>query len=192
MAWVDLDLFKAYARDSTVVDDALYTIALDGAHLSVADFCQRSFDEATGTTSERVYSPLNGGCDVLRIHDCVSVTSITDNGSTITATNYQLEPFAVELTGEARPYEQVRLYNDTWTYDYGFARIAITADWGWTATPQSVVQATLIVAKDLLQQRNNNSGVAGFGDFGAVRVRENPMVGRLLQRYQREEAWGLA
>jgi len=42
-----------------------------------------------------------------------------------------------------------------------------------------------------LQQRNNNSGVAGFGEYGAIRVRMNPIAIDLLQPYQRAEAFGL-
>lgn len=194
MAWVDLDQFRAYARDSTVADDALYTIALNGGHRSVGDYCKRWFDVASGTPSARSYAPASRTSQVLRIHDCVEVTSVVDDGCDLrVAADYQLEPInGIDELGIACPYDQIRRYNDYWTHDQGFARCVITADWGWAATPDSVIEATLIVAKDLLQQRNNNSGVAGFGDFGAVRVRANPMAVDLLEPLRRSESWGIS
>ena len=188
-----IDEFKEYVRDQVSVDDAILQGALDGAEISARDYCKRSLDVATGTPTARSYTPKTGGLDVLRIHDCVSVTSVADYGSTLAATEYQLEPISgLDWSGEARPYEQIRRYSAAWTYDRGFARITVVADWGWEATPPTAVEAIKILGKDFLQQRNNNSGVAGFGEFGAVRVQANPMVAKMLFPLRRPEAFGLA
>lgn len=193
MSIVLLDDFKEYVRDQVSVDDAVLQAALDGAATSIGDYLKRQIAVASGTPSARSYSPRPGATDILRIHDCVSVTSVADYGSTLATTEYQLEPIdGIDWAGQARPYEQIRRYSAAWTYDRGFARIAVTADWGWEAIPATVVEAHKILAKDFLQQRNNNSGVAGFGEFGAVRVRENPMVAKMLNPLRRAEAFGIA
>lgn len=192
MAYVLLDEFKDYIRDQVSVDDAVSQAALTAAEVMINDFCQRSFDVA-GASSTRSYTPPSGECAVLRIHDCTSITSITEWGSTLAAASYQAEPVGLlTWTGAARPYEQVRRYGAPWAYDYGKAQIVVTATWGWSATPASVTEATKIIAKDILQQRNNNSGVAGFGEFGAIRVRMNPIAIDLLKPLRRGEAFGVA
>jgi hypothetical protein len=166
------------------------TSALNSAEAMVNDFCQRTFLVAS-SPSARSYTPHRPGEYVLRIHDCTTVTSVTESGGTVSTADYQTEPVTKSWAGLTVPIEQLRRYWTCWRYDEGFARISVTATWGWTATPDAVIEATKIIAKDILQQRNNNSGVAGFGEYGAVRVRMNPIAIDLLQPYQRAEAFGL-
>jgi hypothetical protein len=188
-----IDEFKDYVRDQVSVDDAVMQAALDGAEYSAEDYCKRILSAASGTPSARSFTPRTYGATVLDIDDCVSITSVVDNGTTIAAADYQKEPVnGLDRSGHAVPYRQLRLYTGFWTYDYGFARIVVTADWGWDVTAPTAVEAIKILAKDILQQRNNNSGVAGFGEFGAIRVRENPMVARMLNPLRRSEAFGFA
>jgi hypothetical protein len=130
------------------------------------------------------------GLYVLRIHDCTTVTAVTESGANVGTSDYQAEPVTVSWAGLSEPFTQLRRYWTCWRYDEGFARISVTGTWGWTATPSAVVEATKIIAKDIIQQRNNNSGVAGFGEFGAVRVRMNAIAIDLLTPYQRVEAFG--
>lgn len=188
---VGIDEFKFYLRDQVNVDDALIEGALEGARISVLDFVQREVTLATGTPTSRVFTPPMAGMDRLRIPDCVSITSITDNGTTVT--DYQAEPLNNRApTGEWRPYDTIRRFDSSWTYDGGRALVTIVADWGWLTVPQSFDEALKIVGKDILLQRNNNSGVAGFGEFGAVRVQSNKIASALLQPLAAVEAFGVA
>lgn len=192
-SYVTLAEFASYTRDQVAgVDDVVMQAALDSAEELINDFCQRSFTVA-GAASARSYSPSNVRSDFLRIHDCTTVTSVTEWGTTLAAAVYQTEPIiSVDWSGRNGPIEQLRRYATYWAWDYGFPRIVVTATWGWAATPNAVKEATRIIAKDILQQRNNNSGVAGFGEYGAIRVRMNPIAIDLLKPLQRQEAFGIA
>jgi hypothetical protein len=62
--------------------------------------------------------------------------------------------------------------------------VQVTAQWGWAAVPDSVKQATKILAAEIFRLKDAPLGVAGFNDFGPVRVREVPQVSMLLKRYR--------
>jgi hypothetical protein len=63
--------------------------------------------------------------------------------------------------------------------------------WGWAAIPPEVVEATAILAKDLAHVRTNRFGTAGFGEFGVIRVRDNPHVILLLANLHHPMAVGV-
>jgi hypothetical protein len=59
----------------------------------------------------------------------------------------------------------------------------VTGVFGWPAVPANVKQAALIAAADLFRLKDAPFGIAGFGEFGVVRVQANPRVMSLLRRY---------
>lgn len=64
-------------------------------------------------------------------------------------------------------------------------RLQITAKWGWPAIPAQVTQACLMQSARTLKRRYSPEGVAGFGEFGAVRVNSLDVdVQRLLADYR--------
>lgn len=192
-SYVTLAQFKDYARNEiTAADDSVLQLALEAAEMMINNFCGRTFTVA-GSASARSYTPDGTAAKVLRIHDCTTITSIVEAGSTLDATAYQPEPVNnISPNGDIRPFDSVRRYGGIWLWDDYKARIVITATWGWASVPHRVREATLIMAKDIYQQRNTNAGVAGFGEFGAVRVRMNPIVIDLLTPLRRVEAFGIA
>jgi hypothetical protein len=62
-------------------------------------------------------------------------------------------------------------------------RIQVTGTFGWPAVPLNVKEATLIQAADTFRSKDAPFGVAGFGEFGVVRVGPNLRVQSLLRRY---------
>ena len=190
-SYVLLDEFSDYVRDQIAgTDDTVKQSALDAAESMVNEFCQRTFVVA-GASSSRSYTPTSEYCDVLRIHDATTVTAVVVNGAA--TTNYQTEPLnLLSWSGEARPIEQLRTTGGYWYWNRDQLTVTVTGTFGWAATPKSVDEATKIIAKDILQQRNNNSGVAGFGEYGSIRVRMNPIAIDLLKPYRRAEAFGVA
>ena len=184
--------FAEYARDTTsAADVATANAALLAAEALVDEFCQRSFTVAT-TSSARVYTPETNESEVLRIHGCTAITSVVESGTTLTAAQYQAEPLNnLTISGMTVPYTHLRRYAGFWYYDLGRPTVTVTATWGWAAVPAAVVEATYIIGKDILQQRNNNSGIASFGDYGAVGVRMNPFALNLLRPLRRSEAFGI-
>lgn len=190
--YVTVDQFKDYARNEIVSsDNDVLQSALDAAEEAINGMCQRSFAVA-GASSARSYSPVAWGTLVLPIHDCTTISSVVEYGSTLPTANWVAEPYTVSWAGSQKPYTQIRRYMTPWLYDYGKPQIVVTATWGWAQTPKRVVEATKILAKDIYEQRNITGGVQGFGDFGAIRVRENPMVFSLLSKLIREQAFGWA
>jgi hypothetical protein len=60
-----------------------------------------------------------------------------------------------------------------------------TARWGWTAVPAPVKEATLALAEETFKMKDAPFGVAGMGEFGAIRVRANPRIVTMLSPYVR-------
>jgi hypothetical protein len=147
----------------------------------------RSWAVATGTPSLRRYAPRAMNQDLIRIHDCVSVTSVTNDGETVPVWStslggYQLEPInGLDWAGEVRPYESIRYIGSRWKFDSYRATVAVTADWGWAALPPQVVRATFVLARDMWEFRNaeNTAGLEAFVEDKAK---------LLLKGYRREEA----
>jgi len=54
---------------------------------------------------------------------------------------------------------------------------------GWPAVPRNVKTASLIAAAQIFRIKDAPFGVAGFGEFGVVRIQQNPQVMWLLRRY---------
>ena len=164
---------------------------LDGVRLTTESMVRkvsgRAWVEATGTPSVRRYAPRAAKQDLVRIHDCVAVTSVTNDGEVIpvwssAAGGYQLEPInGLDWSGEVRPFESIRYINKWWKFDGFRQTVAVTADWGWASIPEQVIRAHYVIAKDLWEFRRNQ-GDAGFEAFVENKAK------LLLKGYRREEA----
>lgn len=149
--------------------------------------CGRKWVVASGT-STRLYSPRSPNQDMIRIHDAVSVTSVTNDGealsvATSSVSGYQLEPVnSMDWTGETRPYEGIRYINNRWKFDGYRATVAVTASWGWAAIPDQIHRAALVLCKDAWTYRNAPDAAAGLDGFLRSKAME------LCKRYRREEA----
>jgi hypothetical protein len=185
--------WRAWKGDgaSTVPTDAVIQAAIDAAELNINSYASRKFVVA-GSATARTYAP-DDAC-VLRIHDCTTVTAVTNDGAAVTAgtSGYQAEPFTVTWAGEQFPYDQLRLLAGYWVRDRGRATVSVTATWGWAALPTAYTEASKILAADILDQKDIRNGVVGFTEYAAVRVRTNPVVRSLLTPYRRVEAFGIA
>ena len=182
---------KAYHRNEIpTADDDFIEEGGDGAEDFMDESCKRRFVVATSATP-RVYAPRSG--HILRIHDCTSITSVVNNGTTVAPADYQLEPLnGLTWSGEARPFEQIRLKSGSWSVD-GEATVTVTAAWGWAAIPPRIKHAALIVAKEIITNRDEvKFGLVGFSDVGGVSPRSNPIVTETINHYRRVESWGIA
>ena len=190
MPIVTLATFKDYARNELgTADDTAIQAAIDAAHYSAYDFLGRSLEPA-GVASARSFVPLSW--QILNIDDCTSITSVVNNGTTVAASDYQSEPIDNRSDSMATvPFTRLRMLTGAWYVWNGRASVTVTATWGWASAPAAAIEAVKILAKDILHQRDNRSGVAGFGEFGSVRVRQNPYVGMLLDPLRRGDSWGI-
>lgn len=193
MANLTVPTFKAWKRVEVSVDDATILAAIESAEEAIDQHCGRTFAVA-GSATARVFRAPNDRTSVLDIFDCTSVTLVSDNGSTVSASNYQLEPLnGLSAHGEAVPYTAIRLLGGgLWSYEYDKATISITATWGWASLPARYTEAVKILTADILDNRDMRNGIVGFTDYAGIRVRENSVVTSLLSKLVRARTFGVA
>lgn len=192
--WIILD--DSYDDDS--IDDAL-----KAASRGIDNYCSTHFWQTSAATA-RVFDT----CDAyrLRINDAAVITEVaTDTNSDGTydtvwaAGDYQLWPLNPDAAPETLPYWQIWAIGGT-TFPRATRRqglIRVKGTWGWPAVPEAVIQATRLMTNKLLKRKNSPEGIAGFDDFGTVRIssREDPDVVRYLTPYRanrRQGGWAMA
>lgn len=195
--YATLAQLKTRLNISDTNDDTALTSALAAASRAIEGYCGRQFNDA-GSASARVYYPddlVTVTVDDFSTTAGLIVAADYSNAGTystvISASNYQLEPLNNVFDGTPGwPYYRIRAIQ-TWypllIASVGFPRTAIqiTAQWGWSAVPNPVVEACLMLAEETFKMKDAPFGVAGFSNYGAVRVRDNPKVDSLLARYMR-------
>lgn len=175
-------------------DETVIEAAVNAASSWVNAHCGRQFNAAASATA-RVFYPRNRTFvevdDISTTSGLVIKTDPNDDGTfetTWTSSDYQLEPLNGVHNGETGwPYREIRAVASEW-FPIGNDRasVEVTATWGWAAVPSPVKRATAIMAAKIYKRRDSAEGVlAGFGDFGPVRVgsRIDPDVEALLHDY---------
>jgi hypothetical protein len=61
------------------------------------------------------------------------------------------------------------------------ALVQITGTFGWSAVPNSVIQACVIQASRLFKRSESPMGVAGYGDLGVMRITSKYLDGDVTQ-----------
>jgi hypothetical protein len=196
MAYITRSDFKAFVPhfDSTA-DDTLLDAILLAAEGAINWRCGRRFDAATQATARQFY-PAHSGW--VRVDDISTTASLvvaydsSDDGTadvTLTTAQYQLEPVnGVGADGTAGwPYTAIRAVDASFPTTTVRAPVHVTALWGWASTPDLVKQATKVLANEMYKHREAPLGVTEFGEFGIMRVRENPVVASLLKPFMRAE-----
>jgi hypothetical protein len=70
--------------------------------------------------------------------------------------------------------------------------ITVTGTWGWPQLPAAVKQACRLQVARVFKRQDSPLGVAGFGEFGVVRVTQlDPDVKAMLAAYRRGENAGI-
>jgi hypothetical protein len=184
---------KDFARSEIpTADDSLYSSALNAAISEIRSGTQRHIHIAGATATARVFVPTSR--THLRIDDAVSITSVVNKG--VTLTGYQTFPLnGLSPMGEYNPIEQIDLVNGD-LFEYGDdnpleATVTVTARWGWTAIPEAIRFAILILAKDILSNRDVRFGLVAVTEAAGIGVRTNTQVRTAVNAYRRPEAWGI-
>ena len=187
----------AYVRTDLAVDEPEAAVACDVATSDINTWCQRTFVVPTAATTRTFVAPKSS--DLLLVHDIADTTDlvIVHNGSTLTASQYQLEVFPgvtsqTSASGLVRPYTWVRLLGGVWSHNNGAAAASIIARWGWpVAAPPQVPLAAKMLGRDMLNGRDTRFGVASFGPDGYTRrITSNGQVVALLERLRSPWAGG--
>lgn len=195
--YATLDELKTRLRIglSDTSDDSALSSALLVASRAVDKACNRQFNDA-GTVSARVFR--TNDWYRAEVDDFSTTTGLiiqsdeADDGQfEVTwqaGLDYQLEPLNGIVDGEPGwPYWIICATESNYFVKWArWAQLQVTARWGWAAVPAAVKEATLIVAEETFKLKDAPFGVAGFGEYGAVRVRNNPMAWNLIAPYRRD------
>lgn len=192
------DELKARRGIDDDLDDAQIDAACEAASRWIDGWCGTQFGQVSAT---RTYVPDDPYC--LEVDDLVSVTTLktdaTGDGvfeTTWALSDYQLLPINPAVGPEARPYTEIRavgtqLFPYLCRRPYQLARddrVEVAGVWGWPATPAAVKEAAAVLAGDLLKLGSMAFGIAGYGEYGAVRARANPIVTSMLEPYRKNSA----
>lgn len=193
-SYATLPELKARLDITDTTDDDRMTAVLAAASREIELWCRRQFNDA-GAATARVYQPRTSGR--LTVDDFSTTTGLviaTDTGddgtyeTTWTAADYQLYPLNGVVSGQTGwPYWRlVAVGSQAFPTCTRRPTVQVTARWGWTAVPTPVKEACLISAAEAFKLGDAPFGVAGFGEFGAVRVRMNSRAQSLLAPYRRD------
>lgn len=184
---------KARLGITSTADDFELRGAVDAVSRQIDAYCDRWFYRATQT---RTYAPAD--LYTVPVDDLVSVTSLATDASgdgtfetTWATSDFQLLPTNAPSGAEARPYTMIRAVGARYMPVYWAGplaraeRVQVVGVWGWPAVPAAVRQAARVLASEMFKLKDAPFGVAGFGDFGPVRVRQNPIARDLLGPYRR-------
>lgn len=196
MALGDLYIDEADLKVRLGINDDEDAVRLHGAvqaaSRGIEKFCGRQFNDA-GSVSARVYKPES--CSLLLVDDFSTTSGLVvksdeDNDgvyeTTWTASDYEVRPLNGVVDGEPGwPYWMIKAVWRRGFPMFSRATMQITARWGWASYPAPVPEACRIAAEEIFKLRDTPFGIGGYGDFGIVRVRDNPFTSRMLMPYRR-------
>lgn len=196
MGYATLAELRSHLAIDDTVDDTSLSFALSVAQQKVDDHCGRTFAAAAVATVRTLRAGgwqrliLDPGWDIQSTSGLIVKSDDNDDGTYETTwtigTDFELGGSGVGYNGATGwpSTELIAVGSKVWPAFCARRAVQITALWGWAAVPAPVKQATLIIAAEQWKLKDAPFGVAGFGEFGPIRVRDNPMAASLLARYR--------
>lgn len=186
---------KAALRITDNIDDALLELCVESASRDIDGTCERVFYSAGSAVRE--YVPTDAL--VCEIDDAYTISTIKTSSdgvtfsTTWTASDYQAEPLNGVVGGVSLPYNRLRAVGsflfptfDNIATDYDIASVQVTGQFGFSAVPVAIKQATILLAMRHFKRYDSPLGIAGFSDLGAVRVgRVDPDVMALISPFKK-------
>lgn len=179
--------------DSTsTLDTGLIEKAVAATSRAIDRWCGRRFWQDPAVVP-RVFDVWDSRLvDVDDISTAAGLVVKVDSGdgtyaTTWTTSDYQLRPLNADADGGAYSWRQIAAVGGKCfpPGSRGFPPVQVTARWGWSEIPDQVVEAAILKSVSLFKRKDAPFGVAGFGDFGAVRItRKDPDVIDLLNPFQ--------
>lgn len=194
MAIVSVADVKGYMRSETTYDEPMYEEAIAAVTPYMNAMTGRDWTEVTASTvaTARVFAPEQGS-DVLRIDDAAEITSVVENGVTLTAgTDYVARPSNNYSDGGWRPTKLLVRYAQSWYHDGVKPTVTVTAKWGWSTMPPGSKVAWCVAAKGYLLERDVAFGLAAITESGAAGQREAKAVADFIRQYRSYATWGIA
>lgn len=205
MAWqpdyVTVADLKRYVRipAADLEDDAELATAITSASRAIDRSADRQFGQ-TAAVEDRIYT---ASFDRFRSRWVVDIDDVmTDTGLVVAAdraddgsfstpiTAFRLHPF--NAAPESRPWTKVIVDRSAAEQPNDVeGGVQVTAQFGWLAIPESIIQATLLQASRFFARRQAPFGIAGSPDVGSeMRLlnRVDPDVEVSIGPYRRQ--WG--
>lgn len=175
------------------LDADLIDKAINAASRAIDNYTGRRFWQ-DATVQTRTFRPMES--EIAWVSDISTTTGLiikTDTGGdyswskTWLTTDYDLEPENADLDQTAYAWWRILAVGDEAFIPSRLRKtLQVTARWGWSAIPDAINEATILKASQLFQRKNAVFGIAGFGEFGPMRItRKDPDVIELLGGYVR-------
>ncbi len=192
MAEITVKRLKEFTKSNTTYDEWLYDEAIPAGQSYLRGATARDWTEVTAATSAspRSFRPEQG-CEVLGIDDAASITSVVENGVTLTeGTDYVAGPANNLVDGEWRPTTHLIRYGQAWYSDGPKLTVVVTAKWGWSTMPPEWTMAQYVTAKAYLEARDVSFGLIALEGGGATGQRDVKAVRDFINKYRKLAAWG--
>lgn len=180
-------------QQAITTDDALLTACISTASRKIEKHCQRQFNLAV-TETVKVFAPSDDP-KIVEVEDFILSAGFvlkTDPGGvgtfgvTWVPYDYELLPLNGYVNGIPVPYNMIHAVSGSWFWRPVLRRygtVQVTALWGWQAVPDEVHQACMQIALQMYKMKDAPFGTAGSGQFGELRVRDNPIAASLLSPF---------
>lgn len=173
-------------------DDFEMLRALRSVNREINTFCHRVFTRSASATARKIPNQNIRGC-LIDVPDFWTTTGLVveydsagDGTYASAITTYETYPLDGVVDGESGwPYNQLDTLGTYLSPSYR-PYVRVTAKWGWAEVPEPVHEAFMILAAETFKLKDSPFGVGGYGNFGIIRVRDNPMAARKLQPFVRE------
>jgi len=166
--------------------DALLLSAIGAASESINSYCGRTFDAATGTETAKVFYVDDPGEIVTGdfiISDAGALVVADDaNGDGTFENTWTADSLTATRSFEAWPrqpeagwpYRRVVTINGS--FPTGPRRVQVTADWGWTATPDAIIMACQLAARRIAIPLLADAGADVAGVVKSVKLEGSDAV----------------
>jgi hypothetical protein len=193
-AYATMAQFRLYTRNQATTDAtdempaAIEVLALESAARAIDRACGRDFRPDTESPTVRYFTPtiIDGRDPIVYAtsafpfswlrHYTMSIDDVSDttgltvdfdstgNGDyTINTTAFRVGPSNAPSRG--LPYNRIIFNTGVYPPIYEES-VRVTADWGWTTTPSTIVNANLLQAARFLKRMDSPFGVAGSPELG--------------------------
>jgi len=185
------DLARYLTIDATTYADDLAS-AINASSRQIDTYCARRF-YADSSATARLYMSRDNNKVIIDDAYEISLVQVAsaDNAVydiTVPVGSYYTKPlngYADGISGMPATLVYFTTTAVTLPTSADNPSVKITAKWGWAAVPEPVRQSTLLMAAETFKMREAPFGVAGFADFGAVRVgKMSPQAVAMLRPYR--------
>jgi hypothetical protein len=186
---------RTWMSDTTnILSETILENAISATSRMIDAFCSRRFWKDLSPTTRKY---LVSESDIAWVDDISTTSGLvvqTDDlsdgtfSTTWLSTDYDLSPFNTALdVNTAHAFTRIHGVERLFPVNDYRRTLQVTATFGWSAIPDQIKQACLMKSNVLALRRDSPYGVAGFSEFGVIRLgrTEDPEITRMLAPFVR-------